>query len=286
WLVLSSVPFLHGYASGKSSIGRLDVLVRLIADYASGYDEVLPAIRTGEDEIKLYAEITPISFPIIIKAGISLNQIRFFSGDAPQSELTPEILKLYPDLLLNSTVSALGGTLSELTVDLTPVKTGPTAGLVGFRARDDVQTPIDLSGDLGNLDPAFFFEPITLQSQNETLEIVPERFYILRSRERFRLPPDVAVFVQAMSERLGELRIHYAGFVHPGFGYFRPEGTPLIFETRGHNLTTFLRHGERMAVIRYFRMSEPVDEECIRKESYHLQELTLSRHFREWGNRE
>lgn len=282
-LDLSQFPYLHGYASGKSSIGRLDVLVRLIADYASGYDEVVPAIRSGESRLKLYAEITPISFPIQIRRTISLNQLRFFSGEAHHSELSTDLLKLYPNLLLNSTGGALGGTLSELTVDLTPVQEGKATGLIGFCAKERVNAPIDVSGEGGPVDPSGYFDPVLPNRESDTLEIIPERFYILRSRERFRLPPDVAVFVQAMSERLGELRIHYAGFVHPGFGYFRPQGTPLIFETRGHNLTTFLRHGERMAVIRYYRMSEPVDEEVIRGESYQFQELTLSRHFSDWG---
>jgi len=76
------------------------------------------------------------------------------------------------------------------------------------------------------------------------------------------------------------LRIHYAGFVHPGFGFERPEGTPIIFEVRGHNVKTFLRDGEMLARIKFYRMSEP----CEKPEEtpYEKKELKLSSYFKDW----
>jgi len=282
-LDLSAHPDLHGVASGKSSVGRLDVLVRLIADYAPGFDQIVPSRRSKRHGITLYAEVTPISFPIQVQAGVSLNQLRLFMGEDYISELGPGLLKYYANILLHPDRSLEHeDELQELTVDITPVVDGEAAGLIGFEGLRDIRHPIPLLPGTPGADPRNYWKPVAVQESGERLEIVPERFYILRSRERFRLPPEVAAFVQAMSERLGELRIHYAGFVHPGFGWLRPEGTPLIFETRGHNITTFLRHAERMAVIRYYQMSEPVDEETIAAESYQHQELTLSRYFAPW----
>jgi hypothetical protein len=55
------------------------------------------------------------------------------------------------------------------------------------------------------------------------------------------------------------MRIHYAGFVHPWFGLNRgddKEGTPLIFEVRGHDLPTVLGHKEKLARLEYYRMSK------------------------------
>ena len=49
---------------------------------------------------------------------------------------------------------------------------------------------------------------------------------------------------------MGEIRIHYAGFVHPYFGFFLREwekGTPLIFEVRGHQVPVSLADKEKMA---------------------------------------
>lgn len=280
-LVLDDFPDLHGYASGKSSIGRLDVLVRLVADYAAGYDEVLPRRATGRWRVALYSEVTPISFPIIVAAGVSLNQLRLHQGDARLSELSAEELRLYGDILSGPHGGETdSGGVKELTVDISPVKSGSCAGLIGFEAREDAKKPIDLVGGGSLHDPGLYWRPVTPEeTAADTLKIVPERFYILRSRERFSLPPDMAAFVHAVTEQLGELRIHYAGFVHPGFGYGRRGGTPLIFETRGHNIVTFLRQGERMATIRYFRMSEPVDLAALAPDTYQQQELNLSKYF-------
>ncbi len=283
-LYFDEYPELQGYASGKSSVGRLDMLVRLVADYAAGYDEVLPRRVSGRWRVALYAEVTPISFPIIVKAGVTLNQLRLFQGEPRLSELSPEELRLYGDVLTGPHGGETdSGGVGELTVDVSPVKDGSCDGYIGFEAKSDVREPIDLVSRAKGHDPHIYWKPVTpVGETGDTLKIVPERFYILRSRERFSLPPDVAAFVHAVTEQLGELRIHYAGFVHPGFGWGRPGGTPLIFETRGHNIVTFLRQGERMATIKYFRMSESVVLDSIAPDNYQLQELNLSKYFRAW----
>jgi dCTP deaminase len=283
-LYLDDHPDLFGYASAKSSIGRLDMLVRLVADYAAGYDEVLPRKVSGRWRVSLYAEVTPISFPVIVSAGVTLNQLRLYQGDMRLSELTPEELQLYGDVLTGPHGGDTdSGSVSELTVDISPVKGGDCEGLIGFEALQDVGEPIDLTRSGILHDPKRYWTPVIPDTDaGDTLKIVPERFYILRSRERFALPPDTAAFVHAVTEQLGELRIHYAGFVHPGFGYGRPGGTPLIFETRGHNIVTFLRQSEQMAKIRYFRMSEPVDLDLIAPDNYQNQELNLSKYFGAW----
>jgi len=88
----------------------------------------------------------------------------------------------------------------------------------------------------------------------------------------------VAIYCQAITETLGELRIHYAGFVHPRFGEERNDnkGAPLIFEVRGHNLKAFLQHGETLARLEYYYMSEDAERY---NPSYSDQELTLSKYF-------
>ncbi len=283
-LYFDEYPELQGYASGKSSIGRLDMLVRLVADYAAGYDEVLPRRVSGRWRVSLYAEVTPISFPILVKAGVTLNQLRLFQGDPRLCELSAEELRLYGEVLTGPHGGETdSGGVGELTVDVSPVKEGSCTGYIGFEALTGVREPIDLINSAKGHDPRNYWKPVTPDGETgETLKIVPERFYILRSRERFSLPPDVSAFVHAVTEQLGELRIHYAGFVHPGFGWGRQGGTPLIFETRGHNIITFLRQGERMATIKYFRMSEAVKLDAIAPDNYQLQELNLSKFFRSW----
>ena len=83
------------------------------------------------------------------------------------------------------------------------------------------------------------------------LEIQANKFYILRSKEIISLPEGIAIYCRAIDETIGEMRIHYAGFVHPRFGTNRSdkkEGTPLIFEVRGHRLMLALLTGREWQI--------------------------------------
>jgi len=77
------------------------------------------------------------------------------------------------------------------------------------------------------------------------------------------------------------MRIHYAGFVHPKFGYQRAdgfEGTPLIFEVKGHDFNVTLTNEEVMARLTFYRMSQDSDVES----TYGKQTLQLSKFFKPW----
>jgi len=66
---------IMGKSNPKSTTGRLDIFTRIITDFGTEYD----FIKNGYNG-KLYLEIIPQSFSIIIKKGISLNQVRFIKG--------------------------------------------------------------------------------------------------------------------------------------------------------------------------------------------------------------
>jgi hypothetical protein len=57
----SIFPFLYGEATGKSSIGRIDVLTRLLADGLPSYDYIEPPYKGP-----LYVEVIPMSFNLIV----------------------------------------------------------------------------------------------------------------------------------------------------------------------------------------------------------------------------
>ena len=61
----------------KSSTGRLDVFTRVIADETRGFDRV-----AGGYHGPLYAEISPKTFPILVREGTRLSQMRLHRGDA------------------------------------------------------------------------------------------------------------------------------------------------------------------------------------------------------------
>src|SRR6476660_1886316 len=64
-------------ANPKSSTGRLDVFTRVITDRARGFDHISAGYRGP-----LYAEISPKTFPVLVREGTRLSQIRFRRGDA------------------------------------------------------------------------------------------------------------------------------------------------------------------------------------------------------------
>ncbi|MDP3025320.1 MAG: 2'-deoxycytidine 5'-triphosphate deaminase [candidate division Zixibacteria bacterium] len=269
-----------GRTTGKSSIGRLDVLTRLIVDECHTYDTI-----DEEYGGSLFLEVTPITFPIVVKKGIALSQLRLFRGCPEWSEIKNDEIQLFGGIILDEKYEFKknGNQITELRVNLLP---DPSTDLSAFRAKknnNNKDLEIDLTQKEKYFKPEGFWDGIKV-NKGELLEIEKEKFYILRSKERFKLPKDVAVSCQAISETLGELRIHYAGFVHPFFGSKREDGkgTPIIFEVRGHNVTTYLRDGETLANINFYRMSEPA-EEPTEKNDYENQELKLSKYFKDWG---
>jgi dCTP deaminase len=269
-----------GKATGKSSIGRLDVLARLMVNKCASFDTV----SYNGYEGSLYLEVTPITFPIWVQEGDALAQLRLFRGLPEWSELKDNELPLFGIMILKEDGQAKTENVTKLTLNLAPDRNGSSAFATKEKEEiKDKNLVVNLTQGEGTHDPKEFWEP-KVSTQKGTLEIEPEKFYILRSKERFRLPADVAVYCQAISETLGELRIHYAGFVHPGFGLYEDKGTPIIFEVRGHNTKVILQDRETLANINFYLMSEHCSDKCLKekKSPYEGQELRLSKYFKDW----
>jgi hypothetical protein len=104
----------------------------------------------------------------------------------------------------------------------------------------------------------------------------------MRSKERLYLPKDICVDALAISETLGDIRIHYAGFAHPMFGMKRRDnkkGTPLVFEVRSFLARTKLFDGAVLAKILFLCMSGDVQSKEQKDDRFHNQELQLSTYF-------
>jgi len=274
---------VYGQATAKSSIGRLDVIARLIVDGMSHYDyfDSNEYRATGY----MFLEIIPISFGIRVKEGVSLSQLRFFYGDSEESIIKD---KNFVKSILHGSHDGEG----YLTVDLTNITINCNEA-TAFCACDFMPEDyyIDIWGKGENEKPCpSKFWRFVKSDNNRRFKLENGKFYILRSKERIALPPGVAVYARAMDETLGEMRIHYAGFVHPFFGLERDddqEGTPLIFEVRAHNVDVTLADGERLAKLIFYRMSEAAEpeEDPNREEElkeYANQELKLSKYFKDW----
>ena len=267
---------ITGVATGRSTIGRVDVLVRLIADQMNKYDRVEFKKISGA----LYLEITPISFDVIVKEGIALSQLRLFYGESDWSKIHDKEVQ-YRKMVVSDKED-----YRSLSVNLEPVKSKRNnTKASALKARTDCKR-FKLWNDNGEkLEPLDYWELIEPHgskiNDNKSIILKSDQFYLLRSKELINLPDDVAIYCRAMDEALGEMRIHYAGFVHPNFGKDRSdgqEGTSLIFEVRGHNMDILLMDGEILAELFFYRMSKKSD----RPSGYNEQELSLSDFFTEW----
>lgn len=190
--------------SPKSSIGRVDMTVRMIVDGAGLYD-MTPYGYKGD----IWMEVTPRSFNIRITQGIPLIQAKLFTDkvSVPNIEEDPDIWvdKDFPPALFDKQTLVLG-----LNV--------PKDEILGYTAKD-TNKPIDLT-KVGEYDPLHFFSPIYAQKRtNQKVELMKDQFYILSTKNFLTVPPKYSAEMLPVSHHIGELRAHYAGFFDPGFGF-------------------------------------------------------------------
>ena len=264
-------------ANPKSSTGRLDIFTRVICDQARAFDTI-PAGYHGP----LYLEVSPRTFPIKVRAGSRLTQIRFRRGDARLSdEALAELHRAETIVSGDCAVIRDGLTLS---IDL---EGGALAGagadkLVGWRAkRHTGVVDVDRKAELDVLD---FWEPIVRRGGQRSLILDPDEFYILVSREAVHVPPDYAAEMVPFDPLVGEFRVHYAGFFDPGFGHagVGGAGSRAVLEVRSHEVPFILDHGQIIGRLVYERMGvrpERLYGEGIGS-NYQAQGLKLSKHFR------
>lgn len=283
---LSAAGF-HGQATAKSSVGRIDVLARLIVDGMDTYERFDPdGLRRCAGG--MYLEITPITFNVRVKLGISLSQLRLFYGKPKDAEIGGE-------LLFKTVLPGPGEKQGSLTVDLHNTRKGGLDVAAFTNVPSDAignsqDEPIPLWRMLNESDrpKPWKYWKFKASDESRRLKIEQSQFYILRSKEKIAVPPGVAIYCRASDETIGEMRIHYAGFVHPMFGKCRSDvtqGTPLTFEVRGHQVDVTLTDGEKLANLTFYRMSSDHKPRKDDKTSYDDQVLELSSFFGTWPER-
>jgi dCTP deaminase len=264
-----------GRANPKSSTGRLDVFTRLITDYGASFDDIRPGYRG-----KLYVEIVPLTFRVIVREGTSLNQLRVRRKNPPSPDKMLFDLHEREPIVFSQEGLPIEPAISEglkLSIDLQGVDTD----IIGYRAKKD-SAPIDFA-KVDYYEIHDFWEPLHRNSA-KSMVLQPGAFFILASKEKVSVPPDMAAEMLPFDPSVGEFRVHYAGFFDPGFGWSpqKSAGSHAVLEVRSYEVPSLLEDGQVVGRLMYEHLLAPPVKLYGRNigSSYQSQKLTLSKHFR------
>ena len=272
---------IYSYSNPKSSAGRNDIQVRLLADGVPRFDSV-PAGFEGE----LWVLVSSKHFPLKLSEGDRVTQLRIFDRNTRFDETEMRIVYGKHSLLYRPDgrplrydelkISDNDGSLI-LTLDL------ETSDIVGYEAKPVGQTPVLAFSQKGHR-VENFWQPIERPGSGIVV-LKQGRFYIFYTLERPIVPIEFAAEMVPMDERSGEFRSHYAGFIDPGWGCGRErseKGWPLVLEVRPFDDNLIIRHNQPICKLKYERVrQEPEKVYGETGSNYTFQRgAMLSKHFR------
>jgi dCTP deaminase len=267
---------VYGVANPKSTTGRLDIFTRLITEHGDEFERVRRGYRG-----QLYIEVVSQTFPIIVQAGMKLNQLRFgrgkfaVAGDSWLESLEHGAL-IDPD---EDNSQAMIDRGVRITVDLQ----GNGSDIVAYQAKK-FSAPIELD-KIGHYEWRDFWRPIYRNSKLQYV-LEPGEFYILASKQRVRVPANLAAEMLPYDLATQEFRVHYAGFFDPGFGYGSQgeiSGTRAVLEVRASQMPILLEDDQFVGRLNYFKMAATPDRVYggTIGSSYQQQGLALSKQFKQ-----
>ena len=272
---------LYGRTNPKSSIGRLDMFTRVITDYGHRFDEIALGYKG-----KLFLEIIARSFPVRVREGLTLNQLRLITKNPDISDKSLRSQYTKRPILFDSSGNPIpieDVIVDEglyIGIDLSSKEKQPIA----FKAKCN-STVIDLS-KIHYYDVFEFWEPIYKQKKKRLI-LEPESFYIMMSKEKICIWPNLLAEMVAYEPNSGELRTHYAGFFDPGFGWhggksLKNQGTRAVMEVRPHDVPFLVEDGQTFCRLKFERVIEKPKKIYGKdiQSNYHSQKLTLSKFFK------
>ena len=233
-----------GKSNPKSTTGRLDIFTRVITENGKEYDFVKYNYKG-----KLYLEIIPQSFSIILKKNTSLNQIRFFQGTQIENKI------------------------KQINISVSIKKNQITA----YKAKK-ITSAINLN-KINFYKSNKYWEEIVTKENYFIIE--RDEFYILRSKESIIIKNNQAAELEPFKDSFGNFRVHYAGFFDPGFGNNKL-GTPAVLELRAYDTPFIIRDGQLVGQLNYYNIEE-INKKTYGakiKSNYFNQNLKLAKQFR------
>ncbi|MBI2147593.1 2'-deoxycytidine 5'-triphosphate deaminase [Candidatus Woesearchaeota archaeon] len=269
-------PGVKARCNPKSSTGRIDTFARVITDNCTNFDNV-----TDGYQGKLYLMVYPMSFDLIVKEGVTLSQIRFFQGTGYRltAQQMREAYQQY-QLLYDKNGHPLLPSQAILEEDGLFLTVDFDDDIVGYRSKKNSK-PIN-TAKKGYYAVNEFWEPIT-RPPSKKLILDPDFFYILKSKEKVRIPTSLASEMVEFHSGIGEFRSHYAGFFDPGFGYGKDgeiKGSHAVLEVRMRDTPMEIIDGQIFVKMVFERMMDiPSISYGEGSSHYQNQSLKLSKHF-------
>ena len=259
----------YAHFNPKSSTGRDGWLVRAIVDGVGVYD-ALPAELSATKHTTPWLLATPTKMPIEMSVGETLAQARIFNKD---TRLSVHDLRLVHDVG-NSPLLFMDGKPVpwELVHKFESEKAiGVTLNLrpgekIGYRCREN-----RMIVDYRKVQPTdVYFEPVYADSAGNLL-LESGYFYILCTMEGVCVPPWLACELVPTHAWLGEVRIHAAGYIDPGWGY-EADG-----KSSGGNITLevwpqenlYIQKGQLVGLLKYETMTAPPSVDYNQKMTSH-----------------
>lgn len=275
---LHSIENLTAKANPKSSTGRLDVFTRVVTDYSHRFEEINAGYQGN-----LYLEVVPKSFSIKVQTGQRLNQLRIRHGFEVVSD--QDLLRIHDTdpLLFDEDIKPV--TMEQINVNkglfMSVQLKGLYGEIIGYKAKKHVNF-IDLQ-NIGHYPVDEFWEPIYATKDAKVI-LEPEAFYIFASKERIRVPANLACEMMAYDTGSGELRTHYAGFFDSGFGgTVDDKGARAVLEVRSHDVPFMIEDGQTLFSMQ-FEPNTEIPEFIYGTDidsNYQGQGLKLGKHFKQ-----
>lgn len=280
---------LRAKANPKSSTGRLDIFTRVITDNCFTFDEVREGYRG-----KLYLEVVSRTFPVLVRPGVTLNQLRLMVGKTSlRDDQIRQLHGRFP-LLFRDGKPRRAEEIAVSNGLLVGLDLGRPSGyeVVGYSAKADTRV-LDLS-NTNSYDARSFWDTVLSEGSDYAARIIlqPERFYLLLSLDGIRIPPDYAAEMTAYEPTSGELRTHYAGFFDPGFGFDPANaaypGSRAALEVRAHDVPFAVEHGQNICKLSFDKLIDIPDRlyGSDLPSNYQGQEIALSKHFKRQDRQE
>lgn len=251
---------VRAYGNPKSTTGRSGMHVRLLADGVDAYDTI-PAGYKGD----LWLEVKPLAFHILLHEGLSLNQIRFFGADT-RIQTKEGILAMEEhagSILFSPDGSSIPLADAADHDGSVPLKIDLESDIVGYEA---LATHKVLDMSARDLDWKEFWRSIP-KPKDGVLYLEKDRFYILSSIEKVRVPITHACEMRPTDDRIGNFRSHFAGYIDDGWG--GDGGDTLTLEVQAF-APMCLRTGQTVARLVYEIMVAPAEKPYTKKTSNYV----------------